>query len=300
MKLRLALVLLAGILLGILLQRFLGVGNLLNRLPFMQRPPRMSEPLSADLIPPEQHGQLLLFVMAGQSNMAGMGKLPYAVPKPVPNTFVFGNDYRWRPAFDPVDDAVGQVDTVSQDNLAGVSPGIGFAEALQAQQKGLVVGLIPCAKNASEIAAWQRNLSDTTLYGSCLKRTRAASTLGRVAGVLFFQGEADALPGREASAPRWSNQFAAFVHDFRRDLDQPELPVVFAQLAANEAALPYWETIQQQQSAVALPNCKMIITRDLPLADGLHFTPASYRIVGQRFAAAWWELGANQKPNKLF
>lgn len=290
MKLRLALALLIGVVLGIALQRFLGVGNVVNQLPFMQRPPRPLTPASAALIPLEQHGQLALFVLAGQSNMSGLGALPRTAATPLPHTFVFGNDYRWRPAADPVDDATGQVDTVSQDNFAGVGPGIGFAEALQARQKGLVIGLIPCAKNASEILAWQRNLSDTSLYGSCLKRVRAASTLGRVAGVLFLQGEAESLPSHAAAAQQWQARFTAWVNDFRRDLENPNLPVVFAQIGANEHELPYWETVQKQQSAVALPHCKMIVTNDLPLFDKLHFTPESYRIIGQRFAAAWWEL----------
>jgi hypothetical protein len=167
---------------------------------------------------------------------------------------------------------------------------VAFAEALQTRRPGLVVGLIPCAKGASSITEWQRNLSDNSLYGSCLKRARAASTLGRVAGVLFFQGEAEGLPTHEDAARTWAAKFGAFVKDLRNDLGQPETPVVFAQISANEPQLPYWEVVQSQQASVTLPACKMITTKDLPLEDGLHFTPDSYRVIGQRFAAAWWEL----------
>ena len=34
----------------------------------------------------------------------------------------------------------------------------------------------------------------------------------------------------------------------------------------------------------------MIRSDDLPLFDGLHFTAASYQVIGLRFAGAYWEL----------
>jgi hypothetical protein len=54
--------------------------------------------------------------------------------------------------------------------------------------------------------------------------------------------------------------------------------------------LPNWHLIQEQQALVTLPMTTMIITDDLPLMDGVHFTADSYRIIGKRFAEAYWEL----------
>jgi hypothetical protein len=54
--------------------------------------------------------------------------------------------------------------------------------------------------------------------------------------------------------------------------------------------LPNWNLIKEQQDSVALPMTTMIITDDLPLMDGVHFTTDSYRIIGKRFAEAYWEL----------
>jgi hypothetical protein len=214
-----------------------------------------------------------------------------------PRIYVFGNNYQWWIAREPVDDAYNQVDIVSQDPVASFGPSLAFALASLDRNPEVVIGLIPCAKSSSGIIEWQRNLSDQSLYGSCLKRARAASPLGRISGVLFFQGETDALdpnqfPQFNPHPSTWSMLFSDFISSIRGDLGEPELPVVFAQLGSNpvSADVPYWEFIKEQQKSIQLPRTAMIITDDLPLLDGLHFTTDSYRIIGERFADAYWEL----------
>jgi hypothetical protein len=68
--------------------------------------------------------------------------------------------------------------------------------------------------------------------------------------------------------------------------------VIYAQIGSNTAqeAFINWEIVQEQQASVSLPMAAMIITDDLPLLDGLHFTTDSYRIIGRRFAEAFWNL----------
>jgi hypothetical protein len=237
-----------------------------------------------------------LFILAGQSNMVGWSPIPEG-ERTDPRIYVFGKDYRWKIARHPIEDASNQVDMVSENRLAGFGPGMDFAFALLESQPELVIGLIPCAKNSSGIIQWQRDLSDQSLYGSCLKRVRAASPMGEVAGILFFQGETDALdPAQNPDPPphpaEWSELFIAFIDDLRHDLDQPDLPVAFAQIGSTWApeAFPYWDLIMQQQASLQLHRSAMIITTDLPLQDGLHFTTDSYRIIGSRFADAYRDL----------
>ena len=163
----------------------------------------------------------------------------------------------------------------------------------------MIIGLIPCAKSDTTIAAWQRSLSDATLYGSCLKRIRAASLEGEVAAVLFFQGEADAFdpklfPERALSPAEYTRKFSAVVDDLRTDLLSPRLPVIFAQIGTQHVPTIFsqWEIIREQQRAVRLPCSAMITTDDQPLRDGLHFTTASYRVIGERFAAAYLKVAS--------
>ncbi|NEP17080.1 MAG: sialate O-acetylesterase [Leptolyngbya sp. SIO4C1] len=242
------------------------------------------------VVPPEAMGQMRLFILAGQSNMSGRAELPESSAS-ADQIYMFGNDYRWHLAQEPVDSPAGQVDVVSLDDSAGYGPSLAFAERLRSLRSDRPVGLIPCAKGGSSIADWQRNLSDQSLYGACLKRVRAAAAMGEISGVLFFQGEADALdpkafPSMRPAAETWATNFEQLVTDLRQDLAQPDLPVVYAQIGAlqNAEKFPYWEVVRTQQEQVQLPHSRMITTSDLAMPDSAHFTQASYRTIGERFA----------------
>ncbi len=288
-----------GMAVGIVLQRYVGVGNLLRTVgvAYPTRPPLAGSDNSAVMkIPKEHQGHMHLFILAGQSNMVGWSPIPEG-ERTDPRIYVFGKDYRWRIANHPVEDASNQVDMVSENLIAGFGPGIDFAFAIIESQPDIVIGLIPCAKNSSGIIQWQRDLSDQSLYGSCLKRVRAASPMGEVAGILFFQGETDAAdpiqyPDPPPHPSEWSDLFTTFITDMRYDLKQPDMPVVFAQIGSTWApeAYPNWDFIMRQQASLQLHRSAMIITSDLPLQDGVHFTTDSYRIIGSRFAKAYRDL----------
>jgi hypothetical protein len=284
---------------GAVTQKYLGVGNILRAVGIPYPTTGASIPsnvLPGVEIPQAYRGQMHLFILAGQSNMVGWAPIPEG-EKSDPRVYVFGNDYRWRVASEPIESSHNQVDKVSEDRIASFGPSLAFAFASLERHPEIVIGLIPCAKNSSTILQWQRNLSDQSLYGSCLKRARAASPMGQVSGLLFFQGETDALdpiqyPHPEPHPGEWARLFSTFITDFREDLDQPNLPVIYAQIGSNTAqeAFINWELVQEQQASVSLPMAAMIITDDLPLLDGLHFTTDSYRIIGRRFAEAFWNL----------
>ena len=247
-------------------------------------------------VDPAHVGRVAVFVLVGQSNMSGRGALP-AAQAPDSAVYVFGNDYRWRLAVEPVDDPSGQVDAVSLDKAAGFGPSRAFADSLRARYPGLVIGLVPCAKGATIIEEWHTSPDDATLYGSCLKRARAAEPMGRIAGALFFQGESDTndletLHGFPLRPNTWATHFTRFVHDLRRDLRQPRLPLVFAQIGPHTAPDRYvnWEQVQAQQASVDLPAVRMITTDDLSLRDRVHYDTPSYRVIGGRFADAMAEL----------
>ena len=294
-----SIVFLVGVLTGAVIQKTIGVGNVLRAvgIPYPTSvPPGNPDALSIEEIPESYRGQMSLFILVGQSNMVGWASIP-SPEKTDPRIYVFGNDYHWRIASEPVDNAFNQVDKVSEDHIAGYGPALAFAFASLDRHPQTVIGLIPCAKNSSGIVQWQRNLSDQTLYGSCLKRARSASPMGRISGILFLQGETDAqdpvlYPQPEPQPFDWALLFTSFITDLRNDLHEPELPVVFAQLGADPFSkdFPNWRIVQEQQSSIDLPMTTMITTDDLSLLDGLHFTVDSYRTIGRRFADAYWDL----------
>ena len=301
-----SIVFLVGVLAGAVIQKTIGVGNVLRAvgIPYPTTvPPGDPYVLSTAEIPQAYRGEMSLFILAGQSNMVGWAPVPEDQKTDL-RIYVFGNDYRWRIAAEPIDQAYNQVDKVSEDLNAGYGPALAFAFASLDRHPQAVIGLIPCAKDSSAIVEWQRNLSDQSLYGSCLKRVRAASSMGQIAGVLFFQGETEAQDPALYPQPKlqpfdWAPLFIAFITDLRNDLHEPELPVVFAQLGPNPLSqdFPNWKIIQEQQSSIDLTMTAMITTDDLPLLDGLHFTADSYRTIGRRLSDAYWAL-AEQAPVK--
>jgi hypothetical protein len=246
-------------------------------------------------------GKLSLFILAGQSNMSGRGEMPSEPLKVNPKVFVFGNDYRWHYGVEPMDAAQGQVDKVSRDGKARYSLATAFANTLLEKDSTLIIGFIPCARGATSIEKWQRNLRDNSLYGSCLKRARAASTMGHIKGILFWQGEADALspeayPERKPSPFEWTEKFTRFVRNIRNDLGLPDLPVIYAQLShhKNPGKYIYWKQVKDQQAQVMLPNTKMVVTPELELSDYVHFTKEGYDTFGKLFGEAYWDLEQNQ------
>ncbi|KQN19487.1 hypothetical protein ASE86_13565 [Sphingomonas sp. Leaf33] len=233
-----------------------------------------------------------VYILAGQSNMSGRGALAELTEDERaadPAIQLYGNDGQWRPARDPLDDATGQVDAVSADTKAAVGPGLFFARSLRARSRRPIV-LVPCAKGGSTLAQWlPASVGRDTLYGSCLARARAAG--GRIAGILWYQGESDT---RDAAVARgWAIGFGTLVSAFRRDLAAPRLPVVFVRIADAPAGAgdaeryPAWRLVQSIQSRVRIDCTAMVRTDGLPrLPDDLHLTTPAQRTLGPRVADA--------------
>lgn len=230
-----------------------------------------------------------IYLLAGQSNMSGRGDLAdltAAERTADPAILLYGNDGQWRVALDPLDDAAGQIDAVSADRLAAVGPGLSFARELRRQGHG-AIALVPCAKGGSSIGRWRPAAARSTLYGSCLARAKAAG--GRITGILWYQGESDARSDKTAA--RWGERFRSLVQHLRADLGEPDVPVVYVQIAdtADPARYPGWRTVQEQQAETRsrLRCAAMVSARGLELKpDALHLTTASQRLLGPKLAVA--------------
>src|SRR5687768_18610202 len=114
-----SMVFLMGGLAGAMIQKTIGVGNVLRAIgvPYPTAAPLPINVLSAE-IPKEHQGKMHLFILAGQSNMVGWAPIPDG-EKTDPRIYVFGKDYRWRIADHPIEAAFNQVDTVSENRIAG-------------------------------------------------------------------------------------------------------------------------------------------------------------------------------------
>jgi hypothetical protein len=237
-------------------------------------------------------GDFLVFVLAGQSNMSGRGavaELPPDFPRHRERLWSFSNADRWVQAAEPIDDATKQVDAVSVDPGAGVGPGLAFADALAALLPDVQIGLVPCAKGATSIREWHRSTARDTLFGSCLRRIRLACPEGRIAGILWHQGESDAATAEDARL--WGTRFAKVVEAFRSDLGSETLPVVAATLGRlgemrrTDPAFKYWNEVVTAQQAVRLPGVVFVDGHELEMrSDGLHLSTRGQLALGEAMA----------------
>lgn len=235
-----------------------------------------------------------IYVLMGQSNMSGRGVLaeaPAGYGAPDPRIRLYGNDGQWRDAVDPLDSAVGQVDPVSADvTIAAVGPARSFADALLAKRPTRRIVLVPCAKGGSSIGQWAPSAARSTLYGSCLARVREAAPAGRLAGLLWYQGEADAEDPARAAA--WAASFTRVIDSFRADLGAPDVRVLVVGLSDMPTSGPFagrypaWSVIQDAQRTV--PGAIHVSAAGLPKnPDQLHLSTAGQIALGRRMADAW-------------
>lgn len=231
--------------------------------------------LRLDDIPPEYQGKVSLFMLLGQSNMSGVGRVIFKKEVLNPHIFIWQN--RWEGAKDSVE--------------AQPGPGLSFAKELVRLFPNMVIGLIPCARPSTSISEWLKNSSQDDLYNNCLKKVNQNLRIGTVSGVLVYQGESDAQKNYEEAAV-WGNRFGMLINDLRSDLHDPNLPVIFAQLdkTTSPSLYPNFEVIKQQQSLINQVAVKMITTDDLDLRDEIHLTDEGYQILGKRFALGYSSL----------
>ena len=112
-----------------------------------------------------------------------------------------------------------------------------------------------------------------------------------------MQGESDAT---DRLAPAYRDKLTMLIGDLRADLDFPDMNVVISRLNLKRYAA--WNTVRAAQMAVAEsePNAMWIDTDDLMcITGGIHFTQASYELLGARFAQAAALLAAGKQTDAV-
>ncbi|MCS7044403.1 MAG: sialate O-acetylesterase [Bryobacteraceae bacterium] len=246
-----------------------------------------------------------LWVLAGQSNMEGVGNLEEL---PLPSALVNSLDMTdtWVVAEDPLHrlvdaadrvhwrkNAKGEIARLEGEELRkwiaarrkGAGAGLPFALEM-VRRTGVPVGLIPCAHGGTSMDQWSPELKDRggdSLYGAMLRRIRLAG--GRVRGVLWYQGESDA---NEKAAPLFEEKFRRFIQALRQDTGQRDLPFYYVQIGRHVANAPGgpWDMVQDAQLRVEsqLPNVWMTTCVDCELDDGIHVGTDDLRLLGVRLA----------------
>ena len=229
-----------------------------------------------------------IYVFMGASNMSGRGMMPPG-QETYANVYGFDDSFTIVAGREPSDKpARRSKDTVSRDIGAGFSPVMSFFAGIAPSNPGKTYVFINCAKGGSSLAGWKRNLSETSLYGFCLKRIRLAQAFGTVKGVLFINGEyeTEGIAGRTA-AENWGNDFMQLVNDLRSDLGAT-VPVVYTRVNPKMPG-KFNAIVHAEQTRIdgLLPALKMVDTDELYLGiNSFHYKTPELKIIGQRMAMA--------------
>ena len=205
-------------------------------------------------LPPKE--KFHLFLLVGQSNMAGRGVVAPADNQPHPRVLMLNKAGEWVPATDPL----------HFDKPAALGLGRTFAtDVAAASAPDVVIGLFPCAVVGSPMDAWK-----TGFHYQPTQR----------------HPWDDAL--RRAKLP-------ALIAAFRTELVAPTAPFVVGQLG-QFAGSPWSEFKTavdrvHRELPQKIPHSAFVSSDGLKdTGDKTHFDSPSYREFGHRYAAGYLRL----------
>lgn len=239
---------------------------------------------AADPAQPPAKEKFRLYLLIGQSNMAGRGVVEEQDQQPHPRVLMLTKDEAWAPAVDPLH---------FDKSIAGVGLGSTFGRAMADADPTITVGLIPCAVGGTPLARWQK---DGDLYKQAVARAKKAMGDGTLAGILWHQGEGDS--GNEETANSYGARLAQMIVDLRAELGAGDVPFVAGQLgeflAKEKNGQPsYWPVVNDQIASLPgrVKNTAVVSSTGLQhKGDGVHFDSPSLREFGRRYAAAMQKL----------
>ncbi|MBI9017501.1 MAG: sialate O-acetylesterase [Phycisphaerae bacterium] len=254
---------------------------------------------SKDAAIPTDKEKFHIFILMGQSNMAGYGQILPGDDVEIDNVLELQGwqpeQYTWQKAAQPIHHRLGS----DQFCLAGP-----FAESYRDSHPGITVGLIPVAWGGAAIDQINKG---TKAYDDMLVKAKLAKTQGVIKGVLWHQGESDTV--NLANAQQYSQKLKQLVIDIRSDLKIKDLPFIAGNLAEFYGTGPDHNAPQRVKQI----NMVKAALRNLPneIANtgfvesaGLkarekhqvHFDRDSLITFGKRYAAAFQNLQLNSEP----
>ncbi len=230
------------------------------------------------------------FLLVGQSNMAGRGKIADARPINTENIKILRNG-RWQPMFRPIN---------PDRSFSGVSLAESFAEKY-AEKYGVTVGLIPCADGGTSLLQWQ---PDGLLFDNAVYQTLLAQRTSTVAGVLWHQGESDCADDKH---PYIAERLEAVLNTFKQRLNLYDVPFLIGGLGDflkdRIPQNPHYinaPLVNEIMRSVAekMPNTGFVSAEGLGAnADNLHFNSEALYEFGLRYFEEFEKL---RDPNKVF
>ncbi|OGJ84799.1 MAG: hypothetical protein A2487_05945 [Candidatus Raymondbacteria bacterium RifOxyC12_full_50_8] len=220
-----------------------------------------------------------IWAASGQSNMCGRGDLVDVEPS-IPYVHHMIDMYRrdgcWQVAAEPI---------------ASTTHGLILRFAKEVYYTtGIPIGLIASASGGQSITYWDKAQTSYSYGYAPLLRTIDAAG-GIIKGMIWYQGESDTDSLRSCL---YKERTVAFFNNVRGDVENPQLPIVLAQIGGETAYGDgrWWMHTRNEQRLIAEEdsNAACVSVFDLPRKDNVHLSTPGYKIAGVRFARAALKL----------
>ena len=222
------------------------------------------------------------FLLIGQSNMSGRGRISEAHPIKNDKIYTLRNG-RWQKMFRPI---------TPDRSFAGVSLAESFAESA-VKKYGEDVGLICCSDGGTSLDQWRPG---DVLFDNAVNCARLAMRSSKLVGILWHQGEADCAPELAAT---YRERLMAMVNELRRQLGVENVPFIvgalgdFLPLRETSPALANYRAVNAalMEYADSDPRVAYVAADGLgDNGDNLHFNSDALYEFGIRYFDAFDKL----------
>jgi len=226
-----------------------------------------------------------VFIMAGQSNMAGRGIVEPEDTVSDKRILSINEDGQIIIAKEPLH--------FYEPERTGLDCGLSFAKTLITKiPNNVSILIIPTAVGGSSIRQW---LGDSTyrnvkLFSNFVDKVEIAKQNGIIKGILWHQGESDA---NEKDIPLHKQRLSLLFSKFRAAVGNNELPVLLGELGSFSENPVNFSLINKaiHEYAAGDKNSRVISTKELKdKGDHLHFNSKGQREMGKRFAKAYLKM----------
>lgn len=245
----------------------------------------------------------LIFVLAGQSNMAGVGyfnELPNWL-KVQPRNVEF---YQY-----------GRLARFSDQPLGRIGPEVAFSKFIAAYYPGRRIAIVKYAAGGTSIYDWAKNwnprisrrLTNSPIRNSLYDVIRRQigwshvldNQLGNqntVSAFLWMQGERDARFPDAANA--YLGNISNLINDFRRDYHSPNAKFILGRInPPSSVNRPAVNIVRRAQETIVRQkqNTRLINTDDLQKhPDQIHYNTRGQILLGRRFADEFRRMYGNR------
>jgi hypothetical protein len=241
-----------------------------------------------------------LYLLVGQSNMAGRGEIsPTYRDLQYDNIFMLNKPGDWVPARHPLH--------FDKPAIVGVGPGLAFAKTIldatgtraSSTGSGIIrIGLVPCAVGGTSINSWVPGGFDsatrTNPLDDALIRINTAKKSGVFKGIIWHQGESDSKP---APAARYMEDLKTLVNRLRVATGIDDLPFIAGELGTFRPNYNLINIELQKLTGTVRRSALAASTGLTHKGDTTHFNSVSADMLGKRMADKMIDLQQSPPNN---